>query len=86
MVLTVRHRRVHGHGVMSKSVMQVWSSPNLQNLGRAFSEAIGQPPDRYNERYTDMDRAASMDGVPPHKYPPPGKSAVILIAPQVMIP
>lgn len=56
-------------------MVQVWSSPNLQNLGRAFSEAIGgQPHDRCNGRYFDMDRAASMDGVVPHPkaFPAPG--------------
>ncbi len=57
-------------------VMQVWSSPNLQNLGRACSEAIGQPHDRYQDRYTDMDRAASMDG-PYKQYLPAGERHVM---------
>ncbi len=56
--------------------MQVWSSPNLQSLGRACSEAIGHPFERHPDRYSDMDRAASMDG-PYKQYPPPGEPSVI---------
>ena len=54
------------------ALMQGGAAPNLQNLGRACSEAIGQPHDRYQDRYTDMDRAASMDG-PYKQYLPAGR-------------
>lgn len=52
-------------------MLQVWSSPNLQNLDRACSEAIGQSHDRYHGSYHDMDRAASMDHY--KHYPPMGE-------------
>lgn len=57
-------------------MVQVWSSPNLQNLGRACSEAIGQSHDRYHGSYHDMDRAASMDGAHFKQYPPMGAQSL----------